>query len=163
MKAFGPTPQIAQECAQGIFELVKTTQAQIIAPYIEEAKVKLLDSEGRLAKAKDLVGKASRSGSAMGAAYLSTRDEIRYLLDEISALKNVVVSNQNRTTRLVASIYASDIPVAPKNKWYLLLGYWTGSSSAYLLYLVEERLQKLKAKSMQSFEVLFPIKIRLSS
>lgn len=50
-----------------------------MAPYIEEAKIKLADAEDRLAKAKELLAKADKSGSAIDAIYLSTRDEIRYL------------------------------------------------------------------------------------
>jgi hypothetical protein len=60
---------------------------QIVAPYIEEAKIKLADAEDRLAKAKELLAKADKSGSAIDAIYLSTRDEIRHQLDEITALK----------------------------------------------------------------------------
>lgn len=126
LKTFGPTPQAAQDCNMAVFELIKTTQAQIIAPYIEEAKTKLVDDEGRLQKAKDLVAKADNSGSAMGAVYLSIRDEIRYLLDEITALKNVVTSNQNRATRLVAPIYAGNMPISPKKRAALAAGLLGG-------------------------------------
>ena len=129
LKTFGPTPQAAQDCALGIFDLIKTTQAQIVAPYIEEAKVKLADDEDRLQKAKELVARSDKSGSAMSASYLSTRDEIRYLLDEITSLKNVVTSNQNRATRMVAPIYANDTPIAPKNGWCSRPGYLADSFS----------------------------------
>jgi capsular polysaccharide biosynthesis protein len=74
LKTYGKSPEAAMTCAQAIFELIKNTQAQIVAPYIEEAKLKLADDNERLAKAKDLLAKADMSGSAMGAAYLSTRD-----------------------------------------------------------------------------------------
>mgnify|MGYP000087120983 CR=1 FL=1 len=100
LKTVGPSREAALSCAGAIFELIKTTQSQIVAPYIEEAKIKLADDEARLDKAKELVSRADKSGSAMGAAYLSTRDEIRYLLDEITSLKNVVTSNQNGITHL---------------------------------------------------------------
>jgi len=119
LKTFGPSQEVALECANAIFEQIKTTQSQILTPYIEEAKTKLADDQARLVKAKDLVSRADKSGSSMSAAYLSTRDEIRYLLDEITALKNVVTSNQNRITHLVSPIYASDIPISPK-KWITL-------------------------------------------
>ena len=119
LKTFGPSQEVALDCANAIFELIKTTQSQILTPYIEEAKTKLADDQARLVKAKDLVSRADKSGSSMSAAYLSTRDEIRYLLDEITALKNVVTSNQNRITHLVSPIYASDIPISPK-KWITL-------------------------------------------
>lgn len=144
LKTVGQTPQAAQACNLAVFELIKTTQSQIIAPFIEEAKVKLLDAEGHLQKAKDLVAKADKSGSAMGAAYLSTRDEIRYLLDEITALKNVVSSNQNRATRLVAPIYASDAPIAPKKRVALIAGLFGGLCLGLLIALARQMVTKFK-------------------
>lgn len=131
LKTFGETPQSAQECNVAVFELIKASQTQIVAPYVADAKVKLDDDIERLAKARDLVNKADKSGSAMSAAYLSTRDEISYLLDEITALKTVVVFNKSKGTRLIAPIYASDVPVAPKKRWFLLLVSLADSSWVY--------------------------------
>lgn len=145
LKSFGSSPQVAQACGEAIFELIKATQAQIVAPYIEEAKIKLADDQERLQKAKDLVAKADKSGSAMGAAYLSTRDEIRFLLDEITALKNVVTSNQSRATRLIAPIYASDTPIAPKKRIVLMAGLLGGLFLGLLLVLARQMWIKLKA------------------
>ena len=87
LNTFGGSQQVAQECALAVFDLIKTTQAQLVAPYIEKAKIKLAEDEDRLQKAMDLVTRSDKSGAAMSASYLSTRDEIRYLLDEITALK----------------------------------------------------------------------------
>ena len=145
LKTLGPTTQAAEECALGIFDLIKTTQAEIVAPYIEEAKVKLADDEERLAKAKDLVAKADRSGSAMSASYLSTRDEIRYLLDEITLLKNVVISSQNRSTRMVAPIYAGDAPIGPKKRMVLAVGLFGGLFLGLLIALARQMVLKLKS------------------
>lgn len=145
LKTFGKSPETASTCAQAIFELIKATQAQILAPYIEEAKAKLVDDEERLNKAKDLVAKADKTGQAVGAAYLSTRDEIRYLLDEITSLKNVVTSNQSRATRLIAPIYASDTPIAPKKRIVLMAGLVGGLFLGLLLALARQLWMKLKA------------------
>ena len=147
LKTFGGTPQSAQDCALGVFNLIKTTQSQIVAPYIEEAKVKLADDEDRLQKAKDLVTRSDKSGSAMSASYLSTRDEIRYLLDEITALKNVVTSNQNRATRMVAPIYTSDTPIAPKKRMVLAAGLLGGLFLGLLVALARQLVLKLKSAS----------------
>ena len=87
LKIVSQSPQLAMQCAGAIFELIKTTQNQLIIPYIEEAKLKLADDERSLASAKDVVAIADKSGSAIDAIYLSTRDEIRHQLDEITALK----------------------------------------------------------------------------
>jgi LPS O-antigen subunit length determinant protein (WzzB/FepE family) len=147
LKTFGLSPQSAQACALGVFDLIKTTQTQIVAPYIEEAKIKLADYEDRLQKAKDLVTRSDKSGSAMSASYLSTRDEIRYLLDEITALKNVVTSNQNRSTRMVAPIYASDAPIGPKKRIVLATGLFGGLFLGLLIALARQMVLKLKSAS----------------
>jgi len=145
LKAVGQTPQLAQECTLMVFELIKTTQSQIVAPYIEEAKIKLADDEGRLAKAKDLIAKSDKPGQAMSASYLSTRDEIRYLLDEISALKNVVTTNQNRATYMIAPIYADDTPIAPKKRMVLAAGLFGGLFLGLLIALARQMLKKLRS------------------
>lgn len=145
LKTYGKSPEIASRCALSIFEQIKATQAHIVAPYIADAKIKLDDDIERLAKAKDLVAKADKSGSAMGAAYLSTRDEIRFLLDEITALKNVVTSNQSRATRLIAPIYASDTAYSPKKRGALAAGLFGGFFIGLLLVLVRQMWTKLKA------------------
>jgi LPS O-antigen subunit length determinant protein (WzzB/FepE family) len=146
LKTFGESQQVAQDCAQGVFDLIKTTQAQIVAPYIEEAKVKLADDQERLQKAKEVVARSDKSGAAMSASYLSTRDEIRYLLDEITTLKNVVTSNQNRATRMVAPIFASDAPIAPKKRMVLAAGVLGGLFLGVLIALARQKvLKKLKS------------------
>lgn len=145
LRTFGASPEVAESCANSIFELIKVTQAQILAPYIDEAKIKLLDDELRLAKAKDLVAKADKAGTAMGATYLSTRDEIRYLLDEITALKNVVSSNQSRATRLIAPIYLENTPVAPKKVVSLALGFLVGLFVGLFVILGRQMWGKLKS------------------
>ena len=147
LKTFGPSQEVALSCANAIFELIKTTQSQILMPYIEEAKIKLVDDEAHLAKAKDLVARADKSGAVMSAAYLSTRDEIRYLLDEITALKNVVTSNQNRMTHLVAPIYASDLPVSPKKRMALAGGLFGGLFLGLLIALARQMIARIKSEA----------------
>jgi capsular polysaccharide biosynthesis protein len=144
VKSFGPSPQAAEQCNLAIFELIKATQFQIVAPYIAEAKVRLDDDIERLAKARDLVAKADKSGSAMGATYLSTRDEIRFLLDETTALKNVVTFNKNRVTRLVFPIYTSDMPITPKKRNALAVGFFGGLFLGLLIAMGHRMIAKLK-------------------
>lgn len=146
LRTFGKSPEAALSCAQAIFDLIQATQAKIVAPYIEEAQIKLKDDEERLAKAKDLIAKADKSGSPMGAAYLSTRDEIRFLLDEITALKNVVTSSQNRATRLIAPIFASKNPATPQKLIALVSGIFGGLFLGLLLALGLRVWTKLKGQ-----------------
>lgn len=147
LKTFGPSQEAALSCANAIFELIKTTQSQILMPYIEEAKIKLADDEARLVKARDFVARADKSGSVMSAAYLSTIDEIRYLLDEITALKNVVTSNQNRLTHLVAPIYASDLPISPKKRVALAGGLFGGLFLGLLIALAGRMIARITSEA----------------
>lgn len=146
LKTTASNPEYAKQCANAIFELVKISQDKIVSPHIEEAKIKLADDQDRLAKAKDLILKADKSGSVMGAAYLSTRDEVRFLLDEIAALQNVVASNVNRATRLVAPIYVSDFPVSPKKRVSLAAGLLGGLFLGFLIALGRHLIPKIKAQ-----------------
>jgi LPS O-antigen subunit length determinant protein (WzzB/FepE family) len=147
LKTFGGSQQVAQDCALAVFDLIKTTQAQIVAPYIEEAKIKLADNQERLQKAKEVVARSDKSGAAMSASYLSTRDEIRYLLDEITAIKNVVSSNQHRATRMVAPIYASDMPIAPKKRIILAAGLFCGLFLGFLIALARQMITKFNSQA----------------
>ena len=82
----------------------------------------------------------------MSATYLSTRDEIRYLLDEMTGLKNILASNQNRATRLIAPIYASDVPISPKKRIALATGLFAGLFLGLLIALARQMIAKLKSQ-----------------
>lgn len=126
LKTFGTSPEEAEVCANSIYALIQKTQLQIMAPYIEEVKIRLADDQERLERAKDLVSRSDKGGAAMSATYLSTRDEIRYLLDNMTGLKNILSSNHNRTTRLIAPIYTSNLSVEPKKLTILMAGLFSG-------------------------------------
>ena len=147
LKTYGPTPDKAYACTNAIFELIKFSQAQILAPYAEEAQTRLAADRLRLAKVQDLVAKADKSGAAMSAAYLSSRDEIKYLLDEMTALQNVAISSQSRSTRLVAPIYASDTPITPKKRLWALGGLLGGLFLGLLIALSRQMISKLKSQA----------------
>jgi LPS O-antigen subunit length determinant protein (WzzB/FepE family) len=154
LKTVGPTPEAASTCAQAIFELIKTSEAQIQAPYLEETQTRLVEDKSRLDQAKALVARADKSGAAMSAAYLSTRDEIKYLLDEITTLQNVVSGGQYRATRLVSPIYASDNPVAPKKRIALLAGLMGGLFLGLLIAFARQMWAKLNSQNNEAGKVL---------
>ncbi len=146
LKTIGDSPQLATQCAGAIFELIKSTQNQIVSPYIEEAKQKLAEAKARLLAAQELVSRSDKSGSVMGAVYLSTRDEINYLLDKIAALNNVVTNNQNRVTRLIAPIYASDVPVSPKKIMAMAVGLFGGFFLGLLIVSACQMMARIKSQ-----------------
>ncbi|AWW44046.1 Wzz/FepE/Etk N-terminal domain-containing protein [Polynucleobacter paneuropaeus] len=155
LKTVGPTSEAASICAQAIFELIKTSQAQIQAPYLEEAQTRLVEDKSRLDQAKALVAKADKSGAVMGAAaYLSTRDEIKLLSDQMALLQDVILFSQSHVTRLVSPIYASDNPVAPKKRIALLVGLSGGLLMGLLIALGRQIWAKLKSQNNEAGKVL---------
>lgn len=148
LKTVGDSPQLVMQCADVIFELIKTSQNQIVIPYIDEAKQKLAEAKVRLQTAQDLVSRSDKSGSGsvMGAVYLSTRDEINYLLDKIMTLNNVVSNNQNRATHLTTPIYVSDAPISPIKSIVILAGLLGGLSVSLLISLGKSTITNSKAQ-----------------
>jgi len=144
LRVSGSTPQVASECARAVFEMIKSSQFQIVAPYIGEAKVKVADDQKRLAAAQQVIANADKSGQAMSASYLSTRDEVRFLLDEITILQNIITSSNARSAHLVSPIYTSDSPFAPRKRLVLVIGLLGGLISGILLALANQGLSKLK-------------------
>ena len=123
--------EAAEACANGIYQFIKTSQAQLIAPYIEEASKKLIIEKERLSLATQVIARADKSGSGVSGAYLATRDEIRYLVDQISALQAVINGNESRAARLVAPIYVKE--VFPQKRDGLFLGLLLGGFLGLLL------------------------------
>lgn len=147
LKVFGSSPEAAKSCALGVFSDVKSSQDDLMAPYLEEARVNLILDEERLAKAKEFLLKADQSGSGVGAAYLSTRDEIRALIEKIASLKATLSSSQNRSTRLVSPIYANTSSSSPQKSIVLIAGLLGGLFAGLLLVLAGKQLVSLKAQS----------------
>jgi hypothetical protein len=128
--------EVAEACANAIYELVKTSQAQLIAPYVEEASKKLIIEKERLSRATEFIARADKSGSGVSCAYLATRDEIRYLVDQISTLQTVINGSENRAARLVAPVHVKDQPGFPPTRIGLLLGLLLGGFLGLLLAVV---------------------------
>ena len=126
LKVRGSSRNLASNCVNSIFSTIKVYQAQLSALYLADIKEQLNDNYQLLDKVKTLTIKADRSESAMGATYLSTRDEINYLLGEIVNLKNLARASDNQATRLIGSIYVADRPVWPKKSIVLLIGLIIG-------------------------------------
>jgi len=145
LKAFGESPEAAANCAKAVFEMIKATQFQIVLPYIEEAIAKIADDQKRLTSAQQVIANADKSGQAMSASYLATRDEIRFLLDEVTSLRNIITSGVSRAAHLVSPIYADNTPIAPRKPLVLLVGLLGGLFVGALLALISKSLTKLES------------------
>ena len=146
LKTFGKTALEAQECNLAIFDLIKATQSLILTPYINEAKLRIAGYEERLSVVKDLLAKTGKLDSVMSPSYPYARDEIRYLLDEITAQKNIITSSQNRPTRLIAPVYAPDMPIFPAKRAALAAGLLGGMFFGLLFAVARKEVVKMKGK-----------------
>ncbi|BEI36584.1 hypothetical protein PHIN7_03080 [Polynucleobacter sp. HIN7] len=138
LKVRDTSKEIAKACINAIYQLIKTSQAQLVAPYIDEASKKLKIEEERLGRATQVIAKADKSGAAVSAAYLATRDEIRYLLDQISSLQNIITGNESRSAHLTAPIYLKEEPVSPQKRNSLLIGLMLGGLLGLVLALARK-------------------------
>jgi LPS O-antigen subunit length determinant protein (WzzB/FepE family) len=139
--------EIAVVCAQSLFENIKASQNQIIKPYIEEAKTLLVRYQDRLTNSQSLVSQAEISGAALSAVYLSNRDEVKFLTEEILRLNTFISTAESRKAKLVSPIYASDTPVAPKKGAALITGLFAGLFLGLLLMLVKRGYKAYKVSN----------------
>lgn len=99
------SPEKSIKCTETIFELIKNYQDNILDNYINTAKIKLKDNNIKLKNAKDLILRSDFSESIVGTSYLATRDEIRFLLEELNLLNNFITNSENYTAKLVGKPY----------------------------------------------------------
>ena len=118
--------ELADTCVAATFDLIKQTQKAIAEPFIIEAKSKLSEYQKRLDDSRSVTLRADKSGAALSAAYLATRDEVKYLMDEVIRLQDFITSGDTRMTQLTAPIYAIDHPVFPKKRLTVTVGLMAG-------------------------------------
>ncbi len=118
--------ELATACVTATFELIKQTQKAIAQPFFIEAKLRLAEYQKRLDDSRSVMLRADKSGAALSAAYLATRDEVKYLMDEVIRLEDFITSGDTRMTQLTAPIYATDHPVFPKKRLTVTVGLMAG-------------------------------------
>lgn len=115
----------AVSCTQSIFEYIRDSQNNIVKPFIEEAEALLLKYQARLSELQSQIDGVDKSGSA-------------FLTEEIIRLNNLISAVDRRQARLIAPIYASDIPVFPREKIALLAGMLAGLSLGILFVMARK-------------------------
>jgi capsular polysaccharide biosynthesis protein len=116
----------AIKCAEVLVDQIKQYQSQIASLFISEANLKINNYQKRLQDSQMFIAKADKTGSSISAAYLSTRDEIKYITDEIIRLNDLISSANARQTKLVSPIYSSENKVSPKRAIALVGGLMGG-------------------------------------
>jgi capsular polysaccharide biosynthesis protein len=137
----------AVQCAESIVETIKQSQKIIAAPIIEDAQLKLAKYSQRLQDAQGFILRADKSGSSMSAAYLSTRDEVKFLTVEAIRLNDLIASANSRQTKLVSPIYSPENKVSPKRSIALVAGLFAGLFLGLLLMLGKRGYKAYKASN----------------
>jgi LPS O-antigen subunit length determinant protein (WzzB/FepE family) len=135
LKVLGLSREQAIQCAVSILVIVKDTQKSITDPIVDEAKSKLAKYSQRLQEAQSFIAKTDKSGLSISAAYLSTRDEVKYLTDEMIGLNDLISSANALQTKLVSPIYSPENKVSPKRSIALVAGLFAGLFLGLLLML----------------------------
>jgi capsular polysaccharide biosynthesis protein len=139
--------ETAIACAQSLFEKIKTSQNEIIKPFIKEAETMLVKHQERLINSQSLVSRADKSGAALSAAYLANRDEVKFLTEEILRLNAFITTAHTRQAKLVSPIHVSDVPVGPKKIIALFAGLFAGFFLGLLLMLVKRGYKAYKVSN----------------
>ena len=144
LKATGLSLEQAAQCAQSVFDNIKQSQKMIAEPIIEDAKTKLARYVTRLQEAQTFITKADKSGSSMTAAYLSTRDEVKYLTNEMIRLNDLIISASTHQTKLVSPIYVPEEPSYPQVSLFLAIGLLAGLFFGFLFEVSKRSYRALK-------------------
>jgi len=147
LKVLGLSQIQAVQCAESIVETIKQSQKRIAAPIIEDAQLKLAKYYERLKEAQGFILRADKSGSSMSAAYLSTRDEVKFLTDETIRLNDLITSANSRHTKLVSPVYSPENKVSPKRSIALVAGLFAGLFLGLLLMLGKRGYKAYKASN----------------
>jgi len=147
LRTHGLTKEIASVCAYALFKNIQASQNEIRKLYIKEAKILLASYRDRLDSAQKFIAKEDQSVQLLSAAYLSSRDEVRFLADEIFRLNALIVSGDLRQTKLISPIYVENDPIFPKKVITLITGLIIGLSLGLFLIFGKRSYATYKARS----------------
>lgn len=122
----------AIKCAYALYENIRESQNQILKPHIEAAKIRLIKYQNRLKEAEALIIQADKSNLAL-ASYLASRDEIKFLTNEVNNLSSFIIFSDSSQTKLLSPIYAPESPIFPNKNIVVAVGLLVGLLLGLLL------------------------------
>lgn len=147
LKVIASNPEVAQQCANMVFEIIKTSQSRIISGYIADINAKLANNYAQLVSANSFLSKLNKSESSI--QYLSNLNDVRHLLNNIESLRYAIASNADSQTRLVAPIYVSE-PILPKKLDALAVGLFGGLLFGLLIAFGHQQISKVKLHAVSN-------------
>jgi uncharacterized protein involved in exopolysaccharide biosynthesis len=138
IKITGASPEAAKSCASAIFEQIRATQEQAFEPYKRGLELKIAEDELKLNRVKKDEFKSNSADLNRDASILWAREEIAFLLREISSAKMILRSSKYQLAQLVSPIFTSDESTRPKKTIVLLTGIFGGLFLGLLILLASK-------------------------
>ncbi len=126
LKVLHKSPEQVRNCLGAIFDRIQVTQEAIKEPLLQEALKKININQKQLQEARNFVTRVEKIGGEVSASYLTIREEIRFLQDEIINQKDLIISAEIRKAKLLSPVYVYHEPVFPKKILSLVLGLVAG-------------------------------------
>lgn len=124
------SPQLAAQCVNGLFEMIRAQQAEKVKPMEDDLKGALADLEARHSSKQGDLDKAEKQGLYQS-VFLAKRDELLFLSQQIYTLRRA--TQRMMPTALVSPIYAGANPVAPQRSLVLIVATLVGLFGGLLL------------------------------
>ncbi len=138
------TPALAEQCAKGMFDMIRRQQTDLIKPHQDEMRSTLASLVTRFSENQNYVLKAEKAG-LYNVMYLARRDETMYLIQQIDDLQRALA--RDAQARLVSPVYATPDPVWPKSALTLALGAMGGLMAGLLFALGRRVLRQHRASA----------------
>jgi hypothetical protein len=135
LKVKANSKQIAITCAEILFEKIRNSQNQMIKPYIDEARALLLSHNARLKEIQYFLARTDKPGYEISAVYLSSREELKFLNDEIMRINKFISLSNAHEAKLISPPFASNNTVSPRKMVILLVGLFIGLGVGLLFSL----------------------------
>lgn len=126
LQVYASSPEAAKVCALEIFNLIKNSQEENIAPFIEIMKDRVVDNQERILLAKKLIANDRLLTNPSNGDAIIAREEIRYLIEDNASIINIQKTLKARAAHLVAPIFTPNRADSPKRLTTLLIGFLSG-------------------------------------
>ncbi len=127
------------ECIQSIVDRLKSYQNEVNEKYIQRSNDELVKFEKKLMDLEYLMrnqGKTDQSFSLM--QYYLVRDEVKFLKDEISKIKDNLKILSGNKIELLVPLYSEQIDVRPGKISALVIGFFLGILMGFLIFILRK-------------------------
>ncbi len=139
IKVLRNTKESATKCVQAIFESIKKAQSEMLEPYLDEVRARIVSRQKLIKQITNNVKLIEGSSTSLTITYLSQFEDMRVLYKDIVRLGTIIESSKINTTKLVGSIQSSEYSKYPKRVltiiWIAILGASFGFLIAVVLYV----------------------------